>query len=751
MADVRAAPGAPLEDVIRVEEHFYIRATASQVDFQTRVLKDGDTFAVFDRYGDVRPLGLGEQGLYHEGTRHLSRSVLRIGSDRPLFLSSTMREDNALLAVDLTNPDLVVGGDVVVPRGVIHLFRGLFLRGGTCHERLRIRNYGLEPHEIAFSLQFDADFEDIFEVRGIERPRRGVRLADRITDAGVVLAYRGLDGVERRTRIEASPAPLELSGSEMWFKAWLDRGQEAVFHVTVACEQDVASHETPSPDGGRNAAAHGQPVEAARTYDDVFRQVDAATEARRAGAGGVTTSNEQFNDLVNRSLADLVLMVTDTPDGPYPYAGVPWFSTVFGRDGILTALSCLWLYPDLARGVISHLAATQAEGFVQEQDAEPGKILHESRRGEMAALGEIPFGRYYGTVDATPLFVVLAGAYVRQTGDAAFAERLWPHVERALSWIAGPGDPDGDGFVEYARRSEHGLVHQGWKDSQDSVFHADGTPAEAPIALCEVQGYVHAAKLEAAGLASLLGDTARAEALRGDAETLRDRFREAFWCPELGTFALALDGGKRRCEVRTSNAGHCLFTGMAGPEEAAAVARTLLGEDSFSGWGVRTLSSREVRYNPMSYHNGSVWPHDNAIVAAGLARCGFRDEALRILAGLLDASVFLELHRLPELFCGFPRRKGEGPTRYPVACSPQAWASAAPFLILPECLGLAIDGAERRLSLERPRLPEFLQRVELTGIRVGAGTVDVQLERGADGVAVYVPRRDPGIDVVVTK
>jgi glycogen debranching enzyme len=715
------------------EDPFYIAAPAPLAGERERVLKQGDTFAVFDHHGDIRPVGMREQGLFHEGTRFLSCLILRLGRNEPLFLSSTVKEDNAVLTVDLTNADVREGDHIALCRGTVHLSRNILLWQGACYQQITLRNYGMAPVEASFSLRFEADFADIFEVRGTQRPRRGRLLAPRVGVGEVVLSYEGLDHIVRRARLEFAPTPARLSSTEAHFNASLRPQAEAVFHVSVSC------------DAGGKSPSH--PV----GYDIALARTTEYLRGVRAQTCDVCTDNERFNDWLVHSLADLDMMATQTPEGLYPYAGVPWFSTPFGRDGIITALQCLWVNPDMARGVLAYLAATQAEAVDPAADAEPGKILHETRRGEMVALREVPFGRYYGSVDSTPLFVLLASAYYERTADLPFLRSIWPNVERALHWIEDSGDADGDGFIEYARQSADGLTQQGWKDSHDSVFHADGTLAAGPIALCEVQGYVYAAKRGAATLAAAIGQPHRAAELERAAEALRQRFEAAFWCEDLSTYALALDGDKRPCRVRTSNPGHCLYTGIVTPERAAHVARTLLDDASFSGWGIRTVAEGEARYNPMSYHDGSVWPHDNSLIGAGLARYRLKEAALRVLTGMFDASQFVELQRMPELFCGFPRRPGVGPTLYPVACSPQAWAAGAVFLLVEACLGLHINAQAAQVSLDYPLLPQWLHEVRIRNLRVGSATLDLRLHRHGDDVGVNVLGRSGRVEVLVVK
>ena len=453
---------------------FRILAAASLADERTRVLKHADMFAVFDHYGDITHDGLGEEGIYLDGTRFLSGLLLELEGARPFFLSSTVRDENDQLAVALTNPDLLDDSQMRLPLGTLHLSVRRFLWNGVCYQQLRINNHGLGPVKTSLGLHFQADFADIFEVRGMKRKARGDDLPPEVSRDTVVLGYRGLDGVTRRTRLKFDPPPARLTASAAQMELELRPQEELAFSLSITCERDSVVRPT-------------------LRLEDARSHAQADLERFSAWSCHLRTSNSQINAWINRAVSDLHMLTTELPSGPYPYAGIPWFNTPFGRDGLITAFECLWLRPGLARGVLSYLAATQATEVIPEEDAEPGKILHETRNGEMAAAKEMPFGRYYGSADATPLFVCLAGAYYERTADRAFLESLWPHVEAALEWIDRYGDRDGDGFTEYSRQSSSGLLHQGWKDSDDAVFHADGTLAQGPIALCEVQGYVYAA------------------------------------------------------------------------------------------------------------------------------------------------------------------------------------------------------------------------------------------------------------------
>jgi len=719
----------PVTDVIQINDQWYFSASSPRADIRTQVLKEGDTFAVFDRLGEISRTGLGEQGLYFHGTRHLSEWELLVNGRRPLVLSSNTREDNSELVVEMTTPDIHDDDDVVLAKGHLHLFRSLVVHEGQFHEHLKLTNYSCRPLALSLEFRFVSDFRDIFEVRGTPRERRGKSLPDRSDHHGITLSYMGLDGVERTTHLAFSGTTFELGGCYAFAKILLAPGENTILACKVTC---------------RGAPSRILTFTDAGSCDSPVSQ-----DWLLHSTAQIETSNEQFNRWLTRSRADLNMLTTQTSCGPYPYAGVPWFSTPFGRDGIITALECLWVTPQLAQGVLRFLAATQSTENDPRSDGEPGKIVHELRDGEMCALHEVPFGQYYGTVDATPLFIVLAGRYFRRTRDLNLIQSLWKSICRAMNWIDQYGDCDGDGLVEYRRRNNQGLVQQGWKDSDDSIFHQDGSDAVPPIALVEVQGYVFEAKTLAAELAETLGHMELAETWRREATLLYKKIHTAFWLPDLQTYALALDGKKRPCSVISSNAGHLLMTRAVPDEQAQAVVKTLMSSRSFNGWGIRTIADGQARYNPMSYHNGSVWPHDTALIAEGFGRYGAQQSVLKVMTGLFDASVSIELGRLPELFCGFQRLCGHGPTQYPVACSPQAWASGSVFLLLQAALGLSFHPHKPQIRFDHPALPDYLQWVRIRNLQVADGVVDLTLRRHARDVGLSVDTKTGDVDVVL--
>jgi glycogen debranching enzyme len=710
------------------ESPFYIPMTGPAAR-PRRSLKHDDTFIVLDSHGDIGASAGGPDGLFNSDTRYIARLELVLDDVQPLLLGSNLRDDNSALTIDLSNPDVYRDGRLVLQKDMLHIVRSIFLWRGSAYQRIGIQNHNGHAASFDVTLLFDSDFADLFEVRGEERRRRGIGSSRVFGPDHVRLEYKGLDDRVRTTSLHFDPQPTRLTANSATYHFELAPHQASSVFVVVSCNKEAPF--TPVP-FFRGMLAHRR-------------------EMRRstAGAASIETSNNIFNEVVCQSMADLNILMTDTPQGRYPYAGIPWYSTTFGRDGLITALQMLWIDPRIARGVLRRLAYYQAKESDPLADADPGKILHEMRGGEMAALREVPFALYYGSVDSTPLFVLLAGLYFERTGDKETLSELWPAIEAGLRWIDGAGDPDRDGFIEYQRASEQGLANQGWKDSYDAIFHADGSLAEGYIALAEVQGYVFAAKHLAARCASHLGKTDLARKLEGEARHLAERFEEAFWCDDLGTYALALDGAKQPCKVRTSNAGQLLFTGIVRADRARLVAADLIRAHFFTGWGIRTVASGEPRYNPMSYHDGSIWPHDNALIALGLARYGHKHAVEQVFSGLFDAASYMDLRRLPELFCGFRREKQRGPTLYPVACAPQAWASATPFTLLEAALGLEFDVQRGEIRLRNPRLPSFLNEVVLRDLQLGASSVDLCVRRHGDDVSMEVLRTRGKIQVSI--
>ena len=701
---------------------------------KTLAVKEGETFLYCDLEGNLDHGGDYGLGLYHRDTRYLSQFRMTVSGRDPVLLSSSS-ERAYMSHVDLTNPDLYEGDEIVVPQQTLNI-RRIRAINGRLFERVRVKNYNGHAVSLDVAFSLGADFADIFEVRGMVRDEHGELEAPSVTDRGVDFGHLGRDGVRRLTRVEFAGTPDRIEEEDdgtvtATFRLHLGPYQTRMLGLTV---DPVTGDVEPAP-LEFDVAVH----DLRRSYEDWERD---STQ--------VVTDNELFDQLLERSIRDVRALSTRTPDGHLMLAaGIPWYVTLFGRDALIAAHQLLSVNPTLARDTLELLARYQGTREDPWRDEEPGKILHEIRHGELAGAGAIPHTPYFGSIDATPWFLILYGAHLRWTGDVDFARALLPNAEAALRWIDEYGDRDDDGFVEYQTRSPGGIRNQGWKDSHDAIVHADGRMAETPIALAEVQAYVYLAKLRMADVYEALGQEQRAEFLRGQAHDLRGRFNEAFWMEDEQYFAGALDRDKRQVRTVMSNPGHALYCDIAEPDKARAVAKRLLAPDMFSGWGVRTMSKSAAGYNPMSYHNGSVWPHDNALIAAGLKRYGFVRSTNRVATALFDAANHADYLRLPELFCGFTRRSPNRPVSYPVACSPQAWAAGAPFLMLQAMLGISARAERNLLTVNEPHLPSWLHTVELRNLRVGSSRITLLFRREGEITSFSLLQRDGDIRVVM--
>jgi glycogen debranching enzyme len=699
--------------------------TAPREPHRLFALKHGDCFAVADSYGDIRGIG---DGFFRDDTRILSEFRLSLGGRSTSLLGASLSQDNVLFTANLTNLPIKSAGGRDIPQGGIHIERVRLIWQDRLFERITLSNYSQEHSTVLLSLQFAADFRDMFEVRGSTRVRRGTVHAAEMAENSVALRYEGLDKLVRNSVLTFSQKPDRLLENRADFYIAVTKRSRRTLYVEVGAET-VA---TPGAERFRGATARAR----------------FAMRAKRRHGATVHSSGRVFNDWIQRARADVALLTTELSTGPYPSAGIPWFSTAFGRDGVISALQMLWLNPGLARGVLAFLAQHQATETSPFSDSQPGKIMHETRKGEMAALAELPFGRYYGGVDTTPLYIHLAAAYADRTGDMDFIDGLWDTLIAAAGWMEEASRATG--FVTYQRAAASGLANQGWKDSFDSVFHADGRIPKGPIALVEVQGYVFSAYRGLAALARRRGENANAEHWENQAETMRALVEERFWLDDLGTYALALDGEGQPCRVSTSNAGHLLFVGLPTQERADKVAGHLLSAAFQSGWGIRTLADDAIFFNPMSYHNGSIWPHDTAICTAGLARYGVRDHVVRLMSGTFEAAVHFNM-RLPELFCGFTRAPGEAPIAYPVACLPQAWSAGASFMLMQACLGIHIDGWKGEINVTRPRLPIGIDNLVVRHLEVGETSIDVNFQRIGDRVAAFLDDASEGLVPLVVR
>ncbi|WP_027166069.1 glycogen debranching N-terminal domain-containing protein [Mesorhizobium sp. WSM3224] len=691
-------------------------------------VKSLDLYYVVASGGQIPLKGEHGFGLYFHDCRFLGGYRMALAGLAPIVLASTAQKGYAAL-FELTNPELHFDGEESIPKDELGIrWERILDAGQTCvREVLTIQNFGHTAHGFPLTLQFRAGFEDIFDVRGLVRQDLGRAERPTWRDGRLHFVYHGADRMRRTATIAFSPPPDATHETTAEFRIDVPAGEARTIAVTIelreVSEEAEANHLNQRP---------------AIILDNLAENLRAGSQEWLELHTKFDSDSLLLNGIMERSLRDLAMLRSDWANREYFAAGVPWFVALFGRDSLIVALEMLAFQPEIAAQTLRLLASYQGTRTDRWREEQPGKIPHELRVGELARAGDVPHARFYGTVDATPLFLLLLGRHAAWTGDLGLFRELREPVERALRWIARAGDKHGEGYLKYRSTAESGLINQGWKDSADAIVRADGSLARPPIALVEVQGYVFAAKHAIAELYKRAGDRNRAKQLRQEAEGLRARFNRDFWCEDHGAFALALEARGRQVAVVSSNPGHALWCGIADRDKGRRSVARLMHDDMFNGWGVRTLATSERRYNPVGYHLGTVWPHDNALVAAGCREYGEDDAALRIFTGIAEAAIHFRHHRLPEAMAGFPRADFQTPVHYPVACHPQAWAAgAAPFL-LTACLGLEPDGFANKLRIVRPRMPGFVNRIELRGLRVGKGSADLEFRRTDDGAEVDI-------------
>ncbi|ESU71718.1 amylo-alpha-16-glucosidase [Geobacillus thermopakistaniensis] len=694
-----------------------------------RVIKENDVFLLTDQDGDIpehHPYGL---GLYTKDTRFLSKWSLRINGEEPVLLASDAAQ-NYVATILLTNPHIERDGELILWRESVEIERKRFIYAGVLYETIKLKNYHPKPVQLEISVHMDADFADMFIVRGFQTGEVGKRTGQTIGKRSLTFHYEGADGVERATKVswDREEKTVKEHG-EIVFDFALDPAEEQT--VTLMVEPII---------GKTGRVEVIPPEQALQRLQESYQRWERET-------ANVITDERQFERLVRRGIGDLRVLLTDLGCGPFPVAGLPWFGVPFGRDSLIAALQLLPFNHEIAKGTLLTMARYQGTKVDPWRDEQPGKIMHEIRFGELANTNQIPFTPYYGTIDATPLFLVLLVEYVKWTGNFDLVRQLRSNIDAALHWIDRYGDRDGDLFVEYFQESSKGIANQGWKDSGDSIVHENGEYARAPIALVEVQGYVYHAKMGLADIFEQLQEVEKAEALRTQAEALKKRFEEQFWMEDRKFYALALDENKAPVRTITSNPGHVLFSGMLEGRRADAVIDTLLSEKMFSGYGIRTMAEGEAGYNPMSYHNGSIWPHDNSLILLGLSKLGRRREAKTVIEGLMEASMHFEYDRLPELFCGYSRSEGK-PVRYPVACSPQAWAAGTPLVFVQALLGLFPNALEKNIYLS-PTLLDSMNMLRVENILIGGGRLSLTVTREQDNFHVQIDENTTGWDIVL--
>ncbi|PYZ93998.1 amylo-alpha-1,6-glucosidase [Salipaludibacillus keqinensis] len=690
-----------------------------------RVIKEDDVFFLTDEKGNIpedHPYG---PGLYSKDTRFLSKFDLKINDEEPILLSSNA-DESYYAEMILTNPHMEAEGKVKLWRESVEMKRKRFIFDGALYEEITVKNYNPKQTSFEVSIHLDADFKDMFIVRGFQNGTVGKREESTVNENGMAIRYIGADDVNRTLDVKWNLTPIRTTDKgDIYFACSLDHEEEQTISLTMV------------PTVGEESTK-------VLKHEDALRQLMTSYKEWAESTTKVTTNHPQLQRLIDRGLGDLRVLLTDLGYGKFPVAGLPWFGVPFGRDSLIAALQMLPFNSEVAKGTLKTMASKQGTKKDSWRDEEPGKIMHEIRFGELANTGQIPFTPYYGTIDATPLFLVLLSEYMKWTGDLALFNELEENVEAALNWIDEYGDRDGDGFVEYHQEASKGIANQGWKDSGDSIVHRNGELGETPIALSEVQGYVYHAKKSMAEVYELLGNRDKASQLTADTKTLKAQFEESYWMEEQQFYALALDKEKNQVGTVTSNPGHVLLSGMLDLDRAKSVSDMLVSDKMYSGYGIRTMGEGEAGYNPMSYHNGTVWPHDNSVIILGMSKTKNQEQAAKAMEGLIRSADSFEYDRLPELFCGY-EAKGKA-VNYPVACSPQAWAAGTPLLFVQAMLGLFPNALEKTITIN-PFLPNGVNEIKIENMRIGEGTISLSVKKSEGNHELEVLENTTGFDI----
>ncbi|MGD6802327.1 amylo-alpha-1,6-glucosidase [Rossellomorea aquimaris] len=692
-----------------------------------RVIKENNLFFLTDEKGDIVENHSYGLGLYMKDTRYLSKFNLKINGEEPILLHSDGSE-NYMAKILMTNPHQEKDGGLILWRESVEIERTRFIYDDILYETVTAKNYYPKPVSFELSAHFDVDFKDMFIVRGFQTGKVGSRRGQRIKGEQIDFLYEGADEIKRTTSVKWDmPAEKATEQGDVSFLLSLGHEESKSITFMVAPKEGEENNPVQLPPG------------------EALEKLKASYTEWENGMTSVKTDYLPLQRLVDRGTDDLRVLLTDIGYGRFPVAGLPWFGVPFGRDSLIAALQMLAFQPEVAKGTLLTMASLQGTKVDPWRDEQPGKIMHEIRYGELANTGQIPFTPYYGTIDATPLFLVLLTEYVKWTNDLDTFHRLEDNVRRALQWIDEYGDRDGDLFVEYHQEAEKGIANQGWKDSGDSIVHRNGDYAKTPIALSEVQGYVYQAKQGIASIYKKLGQTEKSEALLEQAGRLKEKFEKEFWMEDQQFYAIALDQDKNQVGTITSNPGHVLFSEMLSEERSIKVSETLTSEKMFSGYGIRTMGKGEAGYNPMSYHDGSIWPHDNSMILLGMNRLGLQSHAKKVIEGLIKAAAHFEYDRLPELFCGYEDKIGKA-VKYPVACSPQAWAAGTPLVFVQGLLGMNPDSAENRVTIN-PFLLDGMNELTVRSMRIGEGILSLRITRDVSGIKTEVLENTTGFEI----